>query len=51
MKRSLEILALCDGIAALDGFGSSKGARIEADLAAQLDMPVRSVDQWVGGVA
>ena len=48
MKRSLEILALCDGIAALEGFGSSKGARIEADLAVQLEMPVKSVDQWIG---
>ena len=48
MRRSLEILALCEGIAALDGFGKSRGARLEADVATELGIPVRSVDQWIG---
>lgn len=46
MRRSIETLALCDGVAALDGFGSSKGARIEADLATELGMQVKSVEAW-----
>lgn len=48
MKRSLGILSLCEGVAALEGFGASKGARIEADTAAEIGMPVKSVDQWIG---
>lgn len=47
MKRSIEMLVKCDGVAALDGFGSSKGARIEADLAAGIGMPVKPVEAWV----
>ena len=51
MRRSIETLMYCEGVAALEGFGSSRGARIEADLAAELGIPVRSVDDWIGGAA
>lgn len=51
MKRSVEVLVKCDGIAALEGFGRSKGARLEADLATGIGMPVKSVETWVRGTA
>lgn len=47
MRRSIETLVKCDGVAALEGFGSSKGARVEADLATELGMPVKSVETWI----
>ena len=43
MRRSIETMLKCDGVAALEGFGASRGARIEADLAASLDIPVKTV--------
>lgn len=49
MRRSIEMLVKCDGVAALDGFGASKGARIEADLATGIGMPVKSVETWLRG--
>lgn len=49
MKRSIEMLVKCDGVAALEGFGTSKGARLEADLATGIGMPVKSVETWVRG--
>ena len=49
MRRSIEMLVKCDGVAALDGFGASKGARIEADIATGIGMPVKSVETWVRG--
>lgn len=51
MRRSVEMLVKCDGVAALEGFGASKGARLEADLAAGIGMPVKSVETWVRGAA
>lgn len=51
MKRSVEMLVKCDGVAALEGFGGSKGARIEADLAASIGMPVKSVEAWKRGAS
>lgn len=47
MRRSIETLVKCDGIAVLEGFGKSKGARVEADLATGLGLPVKSVETWV----
>ena len=51
MKRSIEMLVKCDGVAALDGFGSSRGARIEAELAGGIGMPIKSVETWERGAA
>ena len=46
MRRSIEMLVKCDGVACLPDFGKSKGARIEADLACALGMPVKMVETW-----
>ena len=51
MRRSVEMLVKCDGVAALDGFGQSRGARLEADLAAGIGIPVKSVESWKRGAA
>ena len=51
MRRSIEMLVKCDGVAALDNFGASKGARLEAEIAAELDMPIKSVETWLRGAA
>lgn len=51
MRRSVETLVKCDGVAALEGFGRSRGARAEADLASAIGIPVKSVEAWVRGSA
>ena len=47
MRRGLGQLLTCDGVAMLPGWGGSRGACIEAELAGELDMPVRSVRDWI----
>ena len=47
MRLSLIDIAGCDGIAALPGWGESRGAALEVHIARSLDLPVRSVDAWV----
>ena len=47
MRLSLIDIAACDGIATLDGHQNSRGARIETRLAWDLDLPCRSVDEWL----
>lgn len=49
MKRSVEMLVKCDGVAALDGWGSSKGARAEYELAQAIGMPAHPVETWIRG--
>ena len=36
-----------DGVAMLPGWEDSKGARIEHDLAAELGIPCKTVDEWI----
>ena len=42
----LSILAQADGLAMLEGWEKSKGAQLEAHVAQNLMMPVKTVDQW-----
>jgi hypothetical protein len=51
MRASLLDLAECDGIAFLAGWGESRGASLEVHIARSLDLPVRSVDEWLRGAA
>lgn len=51
MRRGLQQLLTCDGVAVLPGWDASRGAMIEVNLACALGMPVRSVAQWVADLA
>lgn len=46
MAMSAERLRLADGVAKLDGWRSSRGARAEARLARRLGKPCRFVGRW-----
>lgn len=46
MRRSLETLAKSDGIAYLDGWKDSHGARLEWRIARALGIDVASVESW-----
>lgn len=47
MRRGLRQLLTCDGVALLEGWGDSRGARLEMHVAQQLGMPGRPVDAWL----
>jgi len=51
MRASLVDIAACDGIATLPGWGESRGAALEVLIVRSLDLPVKTVDEWLGGVA
>ena len=50
MRRSLEQIAVADGMAVLPRWQNSKGASLEVDLALQLGMKVATVDAWIHDV-
>lgn len=47
MRASLRDLADCDGVATLEGWGMSRGARLEVEIADTLDLPARAVEAWL----
>lgn len=47
MRASLRDIAACDGIATLDGWQESRGARIEVRLAWDLDLPCKRIGEWL----
>ena len=47
MKRDVAAMMGCDGLAVLDGWTGSKGAKIEVALARELSMPQWGVWWWV----
>lgn len=47
LKKDIIALLECEGVAVLDGWWSSKGARLETTIAGNLDMPIRPVDEWI----
>lgn len=47
MRASLRDIADADGIATLPDWESSRGARIEVDLAQQLGIPVKPLNAWL----
>ena len=46
MRRSIETLAKADGVAYLDGWQKSRGARIEYGLARDLGIEIAAVENW-----
>ena len=47
MRAALADLITCDGVALLPGWEESRGARLEVHVAAELAMPVDSLDAWL----
>lgn len=47
LKRDLHALLECDGVAVLDKWWESVGARNEVQVAGLLKMPVRSIAEWI----
>lgn len=47
MRADIKALVDCDGVATLDGWERSRGAKIEVSLATRLGMPARPWQDWV----
>jgi hypothetical protein len=47
MRRTITMLCRADGVALLDGWSNSRGARIELDLARNLEMTASSLELWI----
>jgi hypothetical protein len=47
MKKVIGFMLQCDGVVLLPDWKKSRGARIEARLARELEIPVASVDWWL----
>jgi hypothetical protein len=47
MRRGITQLLRCRGVATLEGWENSRGARIEVGVALSLGLPVRPVGEWL----
>lgn len=47
MRLDIQQVLMSDGIALLDGYRESKGARLEIDIAHTIGLRVQSVEWWV----
>jgi hypothetical protein len=47
MRLGLIDVANSDGVALLPGWQDSRGAALEAHVARSIDLPVRTVDEWL----
>lgn len=47
MRADIKMLMDCDGVALLPGWGLSKGANIESEIASGLGFDVRTIDEWL----
>lgn len=47
LEHDLVEIFACDGVATLDGWHHSRGARLEVHVAAELGMEIRSVREWL----
>lgn len=48
MRRDIPDLLGCEGLALLEGWGSSRGAQLEHRIATELGITVRYLDDWLG---
>lgn len=48
MKRDIQLLCQCDAVALLDGWGDSRGARLEVQIALALGLQVNTLQRWLG---
>jgi hypothetical protein len=48
MRRDLRSMLDCQGVALLEGWETSRGANLEVVIARALDMPIRTVAEWLG---
>lgn len=51
LRAGLAQLIRCDGVALLEGWEASGGARLEVNVAATLGMRVAPFAEWIGGAA
>ena len=47
MRDALVILTTCQGVALLDGWIDSRGANLEYQVARELGMDIRPLDDWL----
>lgn len=47
LRLAIRQMLTCDGVALLDGWEDSKGARLEVHIATEIGMPVRLVAAWL----
>lgn len=47
MREDIKALMDCDAVALLPGWGRSRGAMLELNIAVQLGMDVRPLEQWL----
>ncbi|MDR0710347.1 MAG: DUF4406 domain-containing protein [Spirochaetaceae bacterium] len=47
MRQAIGFMLQCDGVALLDDWINSQGAKIEAALAGDVGIPVKSIHEWV----
>jgi len=51
LRRDIPHLVLCEAVAVLDGWWNSAGAKLETQLAAGLNMPIKPVEMILAAVA
>jgi hypothetical protein len=47
MRKVLAVMLTCDGVALLPDWIESKGAKIEACLAAEIGLAVKPIEEWL----
>ncbi|GAB6393607.1 MAG: DUF4406 domain-containing protein [Treponematales bacterium] len=47
MRKALILMLTCDGVALLDDWRDSRGARLEISLALSMDIAVKPLSEWV----
>jgi hypothetical protein len=51
MRKALILMPACGGVALLDDWKDSRGARLETTLALSLDIAVKPLSEWAGNSA
>ncbi|GAB6391227.1 MAG: DUF4406 domain-containing protein [Treponematales bacterium] len=51
MRKALILMLACDGVALLDDWRDSRGARLEISLALSVDIAMKPLFEWAGNSA